>query len=106
MAEMLHMCQSNYSRLENNDTACTKRLPQIANALGTTPEVLKNYHLTPNAAGEPEAADWVEALLVEKDALIQQQKGQIDFLGHYADYVKAVAEKYALPFDEPDNNHC
>ncbi len=93
------MSQPAYSRLENSDAACAKRLSQIANALGTTPDVLKNYHLTPNAAGEPEAADWVKALLLEKDVLIQQQKGQINFLGRYVDYVKAVAEKYALPFD-------
>ena len=104
IADKLFMCQSNYSRLENSDAACAKRLPQIAHVLGTTPEVLKNYHFTPNAAGESEAADWVKALLLEKDVLIQQQEEQINFLGRYADYLKSAWNKYIGNFGSTDNN--
>lgn len=46
MASALNMSQPSYSRIENSDQCCAKYLDRIAKALGTTPDVLRTYHLS------------------------------------------------------------
>ena len=103
MAEKLAMCQPNYSRLEKNNRACTKRLPQIADALGTTPEILKNYHLVKNEAGDLEAAEWVKELINEQKQTILQQKEIIRFQSLYIHYIYTTWQKLGIYVDTPLN---
>ena len=98
------MCQPNYSRIENCDAACAKRLPLLSEVLETTPETLQNYHLVQTSTSDLEPADWVKNLLTEKEKVIQLQKDQLHFLNLYVDYIKAVGRKFGLPFDKPDRD--
>ncbi|GAB2593035.1 helix-turn-helix domain-containing protein [Spirosoma areae] len=94
VAEKMHMSQPTYWRTENSDEACAKRLPQIANALGTTPDILQNYHLVQNGNGVVEPAGWVKALVAEKESIIQKQAGEITFLNAYTSYMQSVWNTY------------
>ena len=94
IAEKLCVSQPTYWRIENSDRACAKRLRQLANALETTPKILQNYHLDQKASDDPEAADWVKALLEEKERTIQQQAEQLQFMNRYVDYMQAVWDEY------------
>lgn len=92
MSEQLHMSQSTYSRLENNDTACLTYLPQIAQALDTTPDLLQNYQPINNP--EPALTESSEGQLAEKDAVINKQKIEITFLKNYTAYLHSVWHEY------------
>ena len=105
MAVQLAMSQPNYSRLEKSSRACIKRLPQLARALGTTPEILQTYHLVQNEAGDLEAAGWIKTLLAEKEQLIQEQSQYIQFQHRYLTYLYTVYTQCGIPLgqllDEP-----
>ncbi|ADB36835.1 helix-turn-helix domain-containing protein [Spirosoma linguale] len=87
MADRLCMSQPTYNRLERNSLACVKRLAQLADALGTTPETLANYHLI----NEP---DTHATEAEEKDRLIQEQEVKITFLSRYIRYLQATWKAY------------
>jgi len=84
MADRLCMSQPTYNRLERNSLSCAKRLTQIANALGTTPDMLQNYHLTNSTQTESAA----------KDQLLQEQEVKINFLSRYVCYLQATWQAY------------
>ncbi|AKD56646.1 helix-turn-helix domain-containing protein [Spirosoma radiotolerans] len=84
MADRLCMSQPTYNRLERNSLACTKRLVQLANALGTTPDNLQNYHLTNSTQTEAE----------EKDRRLREQEVKINFLSRYVRYLQETWQAY------------
>lgn len=101
LAEKLCMSKPTYSRLEKNESTCRKYLPQIAKALETTPETLQNYHLAQPDNNSSEPTDWFRELLIEKESIIEQQKGELLFLKNYLNYVKTVFRKFGVPFRKP-----
>ena len=97
MGFRLHMDQSAYSRLEKRCDTCAKRLPQIALALDTTPDVLRTYHETADAAMESEVSQTVvsvEELLQQKEEQLKRQAEEILFLRRQVSYQQAVWHQY------------
>ncbi|GAB4031901.1 helix-turn-helix domain-containing protein [Spirosoma gilvum] len=110
MADKLCMSQPTYWRLENDEAACTKRLPELAKALGTTAETLQTYHLAKNENGEPIPATWVleqlaqqNDLLTDKENTIQQQQHTIQFQERYIAYVYNTLQNSGFQFTPPSD---
>lgn len=94
MAEKLHMSQPTYYRLEQRDSECIKRLPQIAHALDTTPEVLQEYHAASATDLPSETDDPLEELLAEKESVIQSQQEHIQVLTLFIEYTQSIWRNY------------
>ena len=103
VADKLNTTQSNYSRIEKSDTACAKRLSQIADAMGTTPETLTNYHLTWNENGQLIPAEWVLNELMQRQQETKYQQETIKIQDTYIQYVRAVITAYNINAGEPLN---
>jgi transcriptional regulator with XRE-family HTH domain len=101
VADKLNTTQSNYSRIEKSETACAKRLIQIANAMGTTPEILTNYHLTQDENGKLTPAEWVINELKRKQEENKHQQETIKIQDTYIQYVRAVITDYGLTSGKP-----
>ncbi|QIP16722.1 helix-turn-helix transcriptional regulator [Spirosoma aureum] len=97
VADKINVHQTTYHRIENNNERCAKRLPEIANALETTPDVLKNYHIT--NCPKPELPETVETLLAEKETLIENLHIENTFLKHYTTYLHSVWNEYCLGYN-------
>ncbi|WP_338875402.1 helix-turn-helix transcriptional regulator [Spirosoma sp. SC4-14] len=87
MAEKLHMSQPTYHRLESSDRRCEQFLCQLADALETTTDALRNDQTTT----ETESAN---TLLTEQAAIIEQQQTELTFLKRYTHYLEATWREY------------
>lgn len=103
VADKLNTSQSNYSRLERSDAGCAKRLSQIANAMGTTPETLTNYHLARNENGELIPAKWVFNELKQRREENKYQQETIKIQDTYIQYVRTVITTYNINDGKPLN---
>lgn len=88
------MSQATYSRLENDNAKCGRHLTRIAEALDTTPEMLQQYHLAKESDSFSETDDTMEALLTEKEEVIQSKETYTEFLNLFIKYTQAVWQKY------------
>lgn len=105
MGFKLHIDQSAYSRIEARDSLCAQRILQIAQALETTPEMLRNYHETLDAAKANEVRQpvtLVEELLQQKENQLLHQTEEIDFLKRIITYQQSVWNQYC---DRRSNNY-
>jgi len=93
MAEKLHMSQPTYHRLESSDRRCEQFLCQLADALETTTDDLRNDHLTNPTTTETEPAN---TLLTQQAVLIEEQNAELTFLKRYTTYLEAIWREYGI----------
>lgn len=85
------MSQPSYYRLENSDRRCEQFLCQLADALETTIDALRNEHLTHPTTTETEPA---KTLLIQQALTIEEQQVELTFLKRYTHYLEATWREY------------
>ncbi|AQG78830.1 helix-turn-helix domain-containing protein [Spirosoma montaniterrae] len=88
IAEELHMTQASYSRIESSETLCTRYLPEIAKALNTTPEDLRQYHRYTSEADVP--SETLEERLAHQMELNRNLIEENRFLKAQVEYMQSV----------------
>ncbi len=99
IGDKLGMSQSAYCRLEAQATKCARALEQIADALATTSDALRNYHEThppDTVTDETEVLPTVPVteLLKQKEAIIQVQQEEISFLRGQIAHLQSAWSKH------------